>query len=167
MGVFYEFDEVDGFGVGAVGEPGSRVFYLQARQGSLQLDIKCEKQQVAAIAQYLRRVLNDLPSADPTAVEAGISQPVDVAFVLGPVGLGYSREHDRLMLQFDELIDDEDAAETAGESLDRGHLRVFISREQAHAFCARADEVVAAGRPPCPWCDGPLDPAGHACPRMN
>lgn len=173
MGVFYEFDEVESFGVGAIGEPGKRVFYLQARQGSLQLDIKCEKRQVAAIAEYLRKVLNDLPVPEPAPVEAGISQPVNAAFVLGPVGLGYNREHDRVMLQFDEIEfeDDEEDDDTDtsadADSLDRGHLRVFISRAQAHAFCNRADELVAAGRPLCRWCEGPLDPSGHVCPRMN
>ena len=33
MGVFYEFDEVDAFTVGAVGQPGQRTFLLQARRG--------------------------------------------------------------------------------------------------------------------------------------
>ena len=41
----------------AIGEPGSRVFYLQARSGPQRVTVKCEKQQVSAIAQYLRRVL--------------------------------------------------------------------------------------------------------------
>ena len=27
--------------------------------------------------------------------------------------------------------------------------------------------VVSAGRPPCPFCGGPLDPGGHVCPRAN
>lgn len=166
MGVFFEFDEVDGFGVGAIGEPGQRVFYLQAKAGSLQLDIKCEKQQVAAIAEYLRKVLNDLPAPDPASIDAGITAPLNPAFVLGPVGLGYNREHDRLMLQFDEIVV-EDEASSEADALDRGHLRVFISRAQALAFCNRAEAVVTAGRPPCPWCNGPLDPGGHVCPRMN
>ena len=34
MGVFYEFDEVDTFTVGAIGEPGARTFFLQARRGT-------------------------------------------------------------------------------------------------------------------------------------
>jgi len=27
--------------------------------------------------------------------------------------------------------------------------------------------VVAAGREPCPFCGGPMDPQGHLCPRAN
>ena len=97
MGVFYEFDEVDAFTVGAVGQPGQRVFLLQARRGATRVTVKCEKQQAAAIADYLRKVMSDLPPpADqplPAAME--LAEPVEPAFVLGPIGLGYDRDNDR------------------------------------------------------------------------
>ena len=167
MGVYYEFDEVDAFAVGAVGEPGQRVFYVQARRGSLQIDVRCEKQQVAAMSEYLRRVLSDLPETAPAEVDASFSEPGEASFVLGPVGLGYDRENDRVLVQLEEILAGDDEDRDDEESLDRGHLRVFLTREQALAWCVAGDEVVAAGRPPCPWCDGPIDAAGHACPRMN
>jgi len=51
---------------------------------------------------------------------------------------------------------------------DGGHvLRVALSREQAAAFAIHATRLVEAGRPPCPLCALPLDPAGHDCPRTN
>jgi uncharacterized repeat protein (TIGR03847 family) len=50
---------------------------------------------------------------------------------------------------------------------ERDVLRVRISAASARAFVARAERVVAAGRPPCPLCGLPLDPAGHICPRQN
>ena len=46
-------------------------------------------------------------------------------------------------------------------------LRVALSREQAAAFAIHATTLVEAGRPPCPLCALPLDPAGHICPRTN
>ena len=46
-------------------------------------------------------------------------------------------------------------------------LRVTITPVAARAFVARARRVVAAGRPACPLCSLPLDPAGHVCPRQN
>jgi uncharacterized repeat protein (TIGR03847 family) len=46
-------------------------------------------------------------------------------------------------------------------------LRVRISPAAARAFAQRAQELVAAGRPPCPLCGLPLDPEGHVCPRQN
>ena len=50
---------------------------------------------------------------------------------------------------------------------DRGHIRLYMTRSQAAAFCDHADELVAAGRPNCQWCGNPIDPDGHPCPRMN
>ena len=46
-------------------------------------------------------------------------------------------------------------------------LRVRITGTAARAFAKRATAVVSAGRPPCPFCGGPLDAAGHVCPRAN
>lgn len=170
----YGFDAVDIFTVGAVGEPGARVFYLQVSRGSSQVTLKCEKEQVAAVAQHLGRLLNDLPapaSAPPTA-DLRFDVPDDVAFVLGPVGLGYDRDSDRLVLRLEEVVE----VDENGEPLDnrddplaeeRGAVRVMITREQAHAFCRHAIAVVVAGRPPCRWCARPADPEGHVCPRMN
>jgi uncharacterized repeat protein (TIGR03847 family) len=168
MGVFYEFDEVDAFTVGTLGRPGERTFYLQARADGERVTVKCEKQQAAAIVQYLRRVLADLPPPEdrpmPGAFE--IREPLEAAFVLGPIGLGYDRSSDRVLIQFEEVgeIDDEgDPIED--ESL--GHVRMYVSRGQAAAFCEHADQVVEAGRPSCQWCGLPMDPDGHDCPRMN
>ena len=46
-------------------------------------------------------------------------------------------------------------------------LRVRLSAPAARGFIARANDVVAAGRPPCPLCGLPLNPEGHICPRQN
>ena len=170
MGVFYEFDEVDAFTVGAIGRPGQRVFVLQARRGATRVTVKCEKQQVSAISDYLSKVLEDLPAPSdkpmPAAME--LAAPVDAVFVLGPIGLGYDKSSDRLLVQLEELVPVDDEGEPEPDSLDgRGHLRLFLTRSQAHAFCAHADTIVAAGRPDCVWCSLPIDPDGHRCPRMN
>jgi uncharacterized repeat protein (TIGR03847 family) len=176
VSVFYEFDEVDSFSAAAIGEPGSRVFYLHARAGTQRVTVKCEKQQVTAISQYLRRVLSDLPPPEdrplPGAVELGDqSDLADQAFVLGPIGLGYDRGNDRVLVQLEELLaadaDADDEEEDVEPPPDRGHIRLYVTRSQAAAFCDHADEVVAAGRPLCMWCGFPIDPDGHPCPRMN
>lgn len=170
MSVYYDFDEVDAFTVGTVGRPGSRVFYLQARRGTTRVTVRCEKQQASAIAQYLRRVLNDLPDPTdkPMPATMELAAPVEESFVLGPVGLGYDRASDMLLVQLDEVGEfDESGEPLDDDESDRGHLRLFITRSQAAAFCEHTDTVVAAGRPPCRWCSLPIDPSGHACPRMN
>lgn len=170
MAVFYDFDEVDAFTVGAVGLPGQRTFLLQARRGGERVTVKCEKQQAAAIAEYLRKVLNDLPPAAdrpmPGALE--LAAPIEAAFVLGPIGLGYERSTDRVLVQLDEVVPIDEDGEPDPEALDdRGRVRVFLTRGQVQAFCDQADSIVAAGRPTCVWCGNPIDPDGHPCPRMN
>jgi uncharacterized repeat protein (TIGR03847 family) len=167
----HEFDQVDAFTTGAVGPPGQRMFFIQTRASGRRVTIKCEKQQVAALAQYLRGLLKDLPPASdlPLAAAMDLADPSDPAFVLGPIGLGYDRDADRFVVQLEELLPDEEDTEDEGpdDTVDRGRLRAFLSRGQVQAFCEQADTVVAAGRPTCLFCGGPIDPDGHACPRMN
>jgi uncharacterized repeat protein (TIGR03847 family) len=167
VSAFYEFDEVDAFTTGAIGRPGERIFYLQARAGGQQVAVKCEKQQVAAIVAYLRRVLKDLPPAEDRPVPGALElvTPVDQLFVLGPIGLGYDRSSDKLVVQLEELVDVDEEGEPVAQ--EQGHVRLYVTRSQANAFCDRAEEVVAAGRPICQWCAFPIDPDGHPCPRMN
>lgn len=179
MSVFIEFDDVDDFSPAAIGEPGSRVFYVLARSGTERVAVRCEKQQVTAIAAYLRHVLSDLPPVEdrPVGSPARISTDPDTSFVLGPIGLGYDRRNDRLLVQLEEFVgepagDDDDAGgDDLGLGLDdgpeRGHIRFYVTRSQASVFCDRAEELVAAGRPICQWCSLPIDPDGHPCPRMN
>jgi uncharacterized repeat protein (TIGR03847 family) len=165
--IFYEFEAVDTFTTGALGRPGARTFYLQARQGTTRVALKCEKQQVAAISQYLQRVLVDLPPPEDRPVPAALElvEPIEEAFVLGPIGLGYDRNSDRLVLQLEEFgAVDEDGDEIPGHD---GQVRIYVTRGQAAAFCDHADRVIAAGRPDCRWCGHPIDPDGHPCPRMN
>lgn len=167
MTVFYEFDEVDAFTTGALGRPGERTFYLQTRVGKQRVAVKCEKQQVAAIVQYLRKVLVDLPPPEERPVDGALelATPVEQVFVLGPIGLGYDRSHDRIVLQLEEMVPTDDEGEPVTD--ERGQVRVYVTRSQAAAFCEHAEHVVAAGRPACQWCTQPIDPDGHACPRMN
>jgi uncharacterized repeat protein (TIGR03847 family) len=167
----HEFDHVDAFTTDAIGPPGQRTFFIQARATGQQVTVRCEKQQVAALAQYLRGLLKDLPPAAdlPVAAAMDLADPGEPAFVLGSIGLGYDRDADRFVVQLEELVpgEDEDDDEGPAEPIDRGRLRALLSRGQVEAFCEQADLVVAAGRPTCLFCGGPMDPDGHACPRMN
>lgn len=68
----------------------------------------------------------------------------------------------------EDLGDVEDVAALAEVEPDaRAVLRVSLSGAAARSFAQRAMALVAAGRPPCPFCSGPLDPEGHICPRAN
>jgi uncharacterized repeat protein (TIGR03847 family) len=66
MSSSFELGEPDAFTTGAVGPPGERVFFLQAREGEVCVSLKCEKEQVRALAEYLAGLLEDL---QPLAID--------------------------------------------------------------------------------------------------
>ena len=57
MSSSFRFDEPEAFTAGTVGEPGARTFFLQVVEAGQVVSLKCEKQQVAALAQYLAELL--------------------------------------------------------------------------------------------------------------
>lgn len=155
MSASFDIDDADHVTVGALGEPGHRVFYLQAGPYTL----KVEKQQVTVLAQALSELLSDLPSPGeiPAAPElAGFAEP---DWIVGGMQLAYDQDDDRVVIVAEELVTEEGGDAATG--------RVRMTRQQAAALIARSEELVEAGRPPCPWCGYPLDPAGHSCPRTN
>ena len=60
----FEIDTPFVFTAGTVGEPGHRVFYVQAQGDGQVVTLKLEKQQVGALAEYLSGLLADLPTVD-------------------------------------------------------------------------------------------------------
>lgn len=177
-------EHVDIITTGAVGVPGRRTFYIQARDGERVFTIRCEKQQAAAIAQYTRRALAHLPvpEGQPPRSAMALVQPVDPLFTLGAVSLEFDRTADRFALLLREIApddpDDSDDSdddlddsieddEADGEDDDGFAVRVVMTRAQAMAFCDQTDRVVEAGRPDCDYCGLPVNPDGHFCPRMN
>ncbi len=160
----FDLREPDRFTAGAVGEPGARVFFLQAVEGTQVVSLRLEKQQVGALGQYLQGVLNDLPVVPVTErpSDMDLVEPVVAEWVVGTLGVAYDTEADRIVLQADELVDQDDE-----DDEDAGLARFHLTRAQVVAFCEHADSLVAAGRPPCPICGQPMDPDGHVCPRSN
>ncbi|CAN5823943.1 DUF3090 domain-containing protein [soil metagenome] len=62
---------------------------------------------------------------------------------------------------------DDDAQADVSEGGASEVLLVRLGPAAAREFAGRADTVISAGRPPCPFCGQPLDPSGHLCPRAN
>ncbi|MCS5686485.1 MAG: DUF3090 domain-containing protein, partial [Acidimicrobiales bacterium] len=56
-----DWDDTHAFTTGTVGPRGRRVFFLQARHTDQVVSLKLEKQQVAGLAEFLNKMLNDLP----------------------------------------------------------------------------------------------------------
>ena len=157
----FELESPDHFTAGAEGEPGARVFYLQAREpgGSL-VTLKSEKEQVRVLSEYLSRLLARLPSAREDAPpDLDLIPPVEPAWVVASIGLGYDEAADRIVIEASEFVEEEgDEPATA---------RFRITRAQATGFVHRAEELMKGGRPLCPFCTQPMDPNGHICPRSN
>ena len=175
MSVNLDMDTPDRFSVGTVGPVGSRVFLLHAAQGSTELTVKVEKQQVAVLASYLARIVRETGRPGHLPDDLDFDTEVEPAWTVSTIGVSYDADADRLVVVVEESGgDDEEEEGDNDEERDsewdgpEGMVaRVVLTREQAAAFAIRATQLVEAGRPPCPLCGLPLDPSGHDCPRTN
>lgn len=162
----FELPETEWATVGAVGQPGQRTFYIQARQDSQLLTLKLEKQQVAAIAQFLAEILADLPAPEETSEDQDdLVEPVLAEWAVGTLQLAYDGSSDRIVVLAEEIgFDDE---EEDAPPADRGVARMGLTRVSAARIVRVGSDLVTAGRPACPLCGRPMDPEGHSCPRTN
>ena len=151
--------EVDHLTAGAIGEPGHRIFYLQAGNQGQIVSLRVEKAQVAALVAYLVGMLADMPAPGGDApADMDLVEPVVAEWVVGSLGVSYDEDVDRVVLMADELVE---------EGEEGARARITATRDQIAALAVRGAEAVAAGRPPCPLCGPPLDPEGHTCARLN
>ncbi|MEM9562355.1 MAG: DUF3090 family protein [Actinomycetota bacterium] len=166
----FEFREVTHFTAGAVGEPGQRVFYLQVGDAIDMVTVKLEKQQVEALAKFLKGVLDDLPdSTEPTSAMP-LTEPAQPRWTVGQIAVGVDEAESRVVLVIEELVatdGDEDELDELLDEPDGSKIQAHIGVVHAANFIATSDELMSKGRPPCRLCGQPLDPSGHACPRLN
>jgi uncharacterized repeat protein (TIGR03847 family) len=66
-----------------------------------------------------------------------------------------------------EAIDLDDPAALVAAGYEPATAKFRLTRAQVADFIAAGNDIVRAGRPPCRLCGQPLDPEGHACPRLN
>jgi len=158
----FDLPDVDGFTAGTVGPAGQRVFFLQAVAGVEVVTLKVEKQQVAALADYLAEMLTDLPIPDTASVPgpAGLQTPLEHEWPVSSMGVAYVESRDRIALWAEQLVVAEDDAEPATG-------RFQLTRGQVVAFVRDARALVSAGRPPCPYCGTPLNEGAEWCPCWN
>jgi uncharacterized repeat protein (TIGR03847 family) len=179
-----ELDPVEELATGAIGEPGQRAFYIQARGDSGRLTVLVEKEQVALLATeavaFLDRIADQYPEAPislpPTA--AALREPTVPLFRARLIGLGFDPERELVLIELREHSSEDDEENTGigeatgiepeADDAEEGYVaRLYATRPQVRAMAARGAEAVAGGRPLCPLCDMPMDPAGHRCPRWN
>jgi uncharacterized repeat protein (TIGR03847 family) len=171
-----DLDPVTRLTADAVGEPGERTFYLQAASGAEQVTLLVEKEQVRRLSESLEAWLPELAAERPEdpeearAAEAGdlhLAQPLDPDFRVGQLSLTYEPERDRVVVSATELVvADEQELPEAPEPEPR-EVRLWVTRPQLRVLARHGSQVVLRGRPLCPLCGNPLDPAGHICPALN
>jgi uncharacterized repeat protein (TIGR03847 family) len=179
--VFF-YDPPERFVAGTVGEPGQRAFYLQASTRGRVTSVLLEKAQVAALAERIEELLDEVvrrsggstevPAVAPADLidSAPLDQPVLEEFRVGTMALAWDDSISRLIVEAQALVETDDPDDPEPFEDDENGppmLRVRLSGAMARVFAKRALELVSAGRPPCPFCSLPLDPQGHVCPRQN
>jgi uncharacterized repeat protein (TIGR03847 family) len=168
----FELEEPDRFTAGALGPPGERVFYLQAREAGKVVTLKCEKEHVRALGEYLAGLLEKLtPVSGGLPADLTLLEPIDVPWAVGSIAAGYDQGRDRVVVVANELVeeegDEEDETSEEKKPAEGAAARFLITRAQATAFVTRSRELMKGGRPNCPMCSQPIDPGGHICPRSN
>jgi uncharacterized repeat protein (TIGR03847 family) len=171
-----EFESVDRITTGAIGEPGKRVFMLQAARGLTQQTWILEKEQVIAMGrgsyellaqigqhEMTRELLGKGPLAasSPEFNEAMALQPDEAAFRIDPQSMTMRYDEDRNLVEvsFAEQMEE-------GEG-DPSTVQLWVTPRQLAALGVQGMKVVAQGRPICPLCGHPIEPEGHQCPSSN
>ncbi len=144
-----EFDPVTHITAGAVGQPGHRVFFIQAEHGSERITLRCEKEQVRILADSIDEMIANLeaefglPAHRDLVVDANIMaiiEPVDPLFRVGSMALGFDASRDRILLVLQEDLNQEER--------DPIEVRLFATRAQMQILSAYAKDVVSKGRSP-------------------
>ena len=152
----FELTQPEHFTCGTVGEPGQRVFFIQARQGRRLVTLKSEKEQVRALGEYLAELLEKLPGgAAGTPPDPALVEPVEPAWPIGSIALGYDDATRRIEIVATAVAEDEEEEPPTA--------KFSVTREQAAGFAARdlpdvqpAEGPGRARVPPEQWSHRPL-----------
>jgi uncharacterized repeat protein (TIGR03847 family) len=149
----------------AIGQPGQRRFRLLALSDEgASACLWLEKEQLSALGEAIENVLKSegfeyqAQPLDDLPLEPVFPLNPSVEMRLAQLSMGIDRDNRAVVLIAADGADDEDSTTSVTMNIDYG--KGFELRR-------RITEVVAAGRPPCPLCTAPMDPAGHVCVRTN
>lgn len=149
----------------AIGQPGQRRFCLKAlSERGESAALWLEKEQLTALGdaietvlegesyQYERPPLDDAPADPAFPLNAGSEMQI------AQLSMGVNPERQSIVLIGADSADPESVTEA---------LSVEFDFRRGYELRRQIREVVAAGRPPCALCGGPIDPSGHICPKSN
>jgi uncharacterized repeat protein (TIGR03847 family) len=162
---------VDRITTDAVGEPGMRTFFLQARRGDDLVTVVVEKEQVQLLGTSILELLADIERETGQPAEDDdmeLEEPVDPRWRAGRLSIGLDEDRDLFLLEIVEFqpdLEEDDPALLLRE--DPETVRLWATREQMLALSRHGASVAERGRPACQFCGNPIDPRGHTCPAMN
>ena len=152
-----ELDPVDRITADAIGDPGHRTFYLQARQGDRLVTLLIEKQQVqllaASVVEILTRIGKEPEEVLPEELMS-LDEPIEPEFRAGRLEIGYHDERDLLLLEVVEVTpegEEEVEDDEEDEEGDPGDLGAAIAEELTIAgleALAELEGLAGAGEPP-------------------
>jgi uncharacterized repeat protein (TIGR03847 family) len=187
-GPSYDLDPVETLAVATEGAPGSRRFFLRATASGQQVTLACEKFHIQGLVARIAELLTThaLDTESEVTAMPDAEQPLNAVWSIGELGLGYHESRQLFVFVAREGIAAEagtgelessapselesvepEAVESEPDSPDSATARFWATPEQVRAFAMQAEKVLAAGRPPCPYCGLPVDPGGHPCPASN
>lgn len=162
--------------IGTVGEPGQRMFMLQARGEPGLVTLIMEKVEALALGRGAYELLVAIGSADLAAAFIGEKgyftqmgplpdemalEPDEPAWRIDAMSLGFDEDADRAVIICSEWLSEEEEGEEVATA------RFVITRQQLAALGVHAMAVVAQGRPTCPMCGLVMESAEHRCPAVN
>ncbi len=166
----YELDPVEAITLAAIGEPGHRQFFLMASGQGRTLTLSCEKAQIQALIVRLHQMMEAQGiEVEGQAASSRRLQPGEPEWQVAEMGLGYHAERQMFVLVASEAAGTEESSSSSSSSSgeDAPSVRFWLNHRQIADFSKQAEEVLSAGRPLCPRCGLPMDPAGHPCPANN
>ena len=134
----YEIRNPNNFTAGTIGEPGERIFFLQAAGEGSVLTFKVEKGQVQSLASHL---LESIEAEDRDVVPAQVAdmvEPPNAVWTVGALAIGLSDEPREIVVVAQELPDQ--------DQNDPSEAHIHISFEQAKAFVDHALFLIEYGR---------------------
>jgi uncharacterized repeat protein (TIGR03847 family) len=143
------------------GDPGERTFRLKlAGESGETAGLWMEKQQFIALSLAFGQVLSQIRHPDRIVGIAQYAFPdsLDHELKVGRMAVGLDASDRTIALYTYDMTDEGESDPT---------LRVKLTLDQCAAIRPQLEDIVSHGRPLCPLCQQPVDPAGHACIRSN
>ena len=130
----------DRFVPGAIGDPGERTFYLQARKGSALISVGLEKSQMAALATRLDDLLEAVEAPPETSSDdIGLEEPIVELFRVGAMALAWDPATEAIVIEAQTPTEDGEYVELPDDAEDGPDLlRVRIDARQARRFVRHA-----------------------------